>query len=77
VKRPTVGLIVFVLAIGLTAMIVLLMLGVVIIALTKGNPANPLLGARSAQVLSNAVAGIVGIIGSYVGYHLRDHDDDQ
>jgi hypothetical protein len=76
VWRPSVDLVVLVLASALALVLVILIVGVVIIAVTEGKPANPLLGANTTDILGTAIAGMVGVIGSYVGYHLRDRDDD-
>jgi hypothetical protein len=76
VWRPSVDLVVFVLALALALVLVILVLTVAIVAVIEGEPANPLLGANTTDILGTAIAGIVGVIGSYVGYHLHDRRDD-
>jgi len=66
-KRPTSDMIALVLAAGLSASIVLLVVGVIWAAIKHGNTASSL-SENETAVLTTAFSGIVGVLGSWVGY---------
>lgn len=74
-RKPGVDLIALVLALTLGISIVLIVVAVVIQIFVTSN--NPVLSAAPSQVIDSALTGIIGVLGSYVGYSMkRKHDDE-
>jgi hypothetical protein len=74
-RKPDVDVIAFVLALTLGVSIVLIVLAVVIQIFVATN--NPVLGAAPSQVIDSALTGIIGVLGSYVGYSMKRKHDEQ
>jgi hypothetical protein len=69
-----------VLALGLTVLVVLIIVATMV-QILNNRPATPeiQLSENATQILIAAIGGITGVLGGYVGYHVRDrkgHDDD-
>jgi hypothetical protein len=74
-RKPSVDLIAFILALTLGLSVILIIAAVIIQIFVASN--NPVLSAAPSQVIDSAVTGIIGVLGSYVGYSMkRKHDDD-
>jgi multisubunit Na+/H+ antiporter MnhB subunit len=64
-KHPSVDTVALALAIVLGATIVLIMTAVIVALSQHETP--PSLGENTTQVLSAAIAGVVGLLGAYLG----------
>lgn len=66
-----------VLAIGLALLVVLIIVAT-IVQILNNRPASPeiQLSENATQVLIAAIGGIVGVLGGYVGYRVREHRED-
>jgi hypothetical protein len=74
VTRINVHVVAFVLAVGLVVLILGVMTTAIINVAEHGNP-TPTLGENSTQVLTAIVGGLVGVLGSYIGYAMtRRHN---
>lgn len=80
-KRPTSEYVALTLAAGLSISIVALVIGVVVAAVEHGNTASSL-SENEAAVLTTAFSGIVGVLGSWIGYRTAErhfnggHEDE-
>lgn len=78
-KRPRAGvdLVAAILAVGL-ALVVVLILVATIVQILNNRPVAPeiQLSANATQVLIAAIGGIVGVLGGYIGYRMRDRKGD-
>lgn len=68
-QRPNVDTVAFILAITL-GVVLLLVITTVIIQITVVNN-NPVLSGAASQVIDSALTGIIGVLGSYVGYSMK------
>jgi hypothetical protein len=70
-----VDLVALVLAVGLSVMLVLITVGAIInVAQGSGSHPAPTLGENSTQVLTAAIGGVIGVLGTYVGYRVAEHN---
>ena len=67
-------LVAVILALSLGAAVVLILTTAIINVIDHQAP-TPTLGENTTQVLTSAVGGVVGVLGAYVGYSFRHHDD--
>lgn len=74
-RKPSVDVIALVLAMTLGITVVLVIMAVVIQIFVTSN--NPVLSATASQVIDSALTGIIGVLGSYVGYSMKRRQDDQ
>lgn len=74
-RKPNVDVIALVLALTLGISIVLIVVAVVIQIFVVTN--NPVLGAAPSQVIDSALTGIIGVLGSYVGFSMKGGHDDR
>ena len=74
-KLRGVDIVAIILSVGLVAAVVLLFAGVIVNISTHHNP-TPTLGTNTTLVLNTMFGGIIGILGSYVGYSIRKRRDD-
>ena len=65
--KPDVDTVAWTLSIALGFAVILLGLAVVINVIEQNNPAATL-GENTTQVLTSVVGGLVGILGSYIGF---------
>lgn len=72
--RPNVDLVAFILAMTLGVTVTLVVLTVIVQIIVTSN--NPVLSGAAAQVIDSALTGIIGVLGSYVGYKLKSRDED-
>jgi hypothetical protein len=63
-----------VLACALTLLVAGIITAVVINVTTHTNP-TPTLGENTTQVLTGITGGLIGVLGSYVGYAMRHRGD--
>lgn len=61
-----------ILAGGLAFSVISLVIGVVVAAIQHGNTASSL-SENESQVLTAAFGGMIGVLGAWVGYQVRDH----
>jgi hypothetical protein len=74
-RKPNVDLIALVLALTLGVSLLLVLAAVIIQIFVASN--NPVLSAAPSQVIDSALTGVIGVLGSYVGYSMkRKHDED-
>lgn len=78
-RRPHLGvdLVAAILAIGL-ALCVVLILVATMVQIIANQPREPQiqLSENATQILIAAIGGIVGVLGGYVGYRLREQRND-
>lgn len=63
----------FVLAIGLTLLASLILVGT-IVQILHGNP-EVVLSENATQILIAATSGLTGVLGGYMGYRLHQEDE--
>jgi hypothetical protein len=74
-RKPSVDLIAMILALTLGIATVLVIASVIVqIVITSNN--SPVSGT-SAQVIDSVLTGIIGVLGSYVGYSMRKPKSDE
>jgi ABC-type nickel/cobalt efflux system permease component RcnA len=74
IQWKPVDIVALVLAISLGIAIILIMVAVLENVHTKRTP-TPTLGENTAQVLIAVVGGVVGVLGSYIGFRVGKHED--
>lgn len=72
---PNVDTIALILAVTLGLVLALIMATVIIQIVTATN--NPTLSGAASQVIDSALTGIIGVLGSYVGYSIKKRLDDK
>lgn len=71
-----VDIVAIILATGLAALILLIIVATVV-QILNDNPNAPevQLSENSTQILIAAIGGVVGVLGGYIGHRLARHDD--
>jgi hypothetical protein len=72
--RLGVDLVVCILACALAASLLLVGISAVLNVALGRNPA-PSLGENTTQVMTTVLGGIIGVVGTYVGYYVRGYDE--
>jgi amino acid transporter len=75
-RRTSVDTVALVLAIGVVAVLMLVALSSVLNVWLGRNP-TPSLGENTTQVLTSVGGGIIGVLGSYIGYYARRREDGE
>jgi len=71
-----VDLVAFVLALALATALILVGFSSVLNVALGRNPA-PSLGENTTQVMTTVLGGIIGVLGSYVGYYVRGRGEER
>ena len=74
-KRINVDVVAFVLALSLFAAVVMIGTSVIVNVVSHKNP-TPTLSENTSQVMTALFGGIIGILGSYVGFRVGRGDKD-
>jgi hypothetical protein len=75
VRHINVDLVALVLAISLGLTMFMIALAAIINVTIEKNP-TPTLGENTTQVFTAAIGGVIGVLGSYIGYRARNRSDN-
>ena len=76
-KWITVDVVALALAVSLFLVLLLVGVAIIIVIITAPNTLpRAVLGENTTQVLTGAISGIIGVLGSYIGHRLGKRDSD-